>query len=119
MLVTALNPHVGYEKAAQISLLAYREDLSLKDAALKLGDLTAEQFDKWVRPEDDALADEITQRPRGVGAAKGLDVAIVRLGASSFPLPAFEDSAAGGAEVAAIVDHARPGSTDVRNVLLA
>jgi fumarate hydratase, class II len=52
MLVTALNPHIGYEKAAQISLLAYREDLSLKDAALKLGYLTAEQFDRWVRPED-------------------------------------------------------------------
>jgi fumarate hydratase class II len=52
MLATALNPHIGYEKAAQISLLAYREDLSLKEAALKLGYLTAEQFDKWVRPED-------------------------------------------------------------------
>jgi fumarate hydratase class II len=52
MLVTALNPHIGYEKAAQISLLAYREDLSLKEAALKLGYLTAEQFDQWVRPED-------------------------------------------------------------------
>ena len=38
--------------AAQISLLAYREDLSLKDAVLKLGFLTAEQFDKWVRPAD-------------------------------------------------------------------
>ena len=52
MLVTALNPHIGYEKAAQISLLAYREDMSLKEAALKLGYLTAEQFDQWVRPED-------------------------------------------------------------------
>jgi len=52
MLVTALNPHIGYEKAAQISLLAYLEDLSLKDAALKLGYLTAEQFDAWVRPVD-------------------------------------------------------------------
>lgn len=52
MLVTALNPHIGYEKAAQISLKAYREDLSLKDAALKLGYLTTEQFDSWVRPED-------------------------------------------------------------------
>jgi fumarate hydratase, class II len=52
MLVTALNPHIGYEKAAQISLLAYHEDLSLKEAALKLGFLTAEQFDQWVRPED-------------------------------------------------------------------
>jgi fumarate hydratase class II len=52
MLVTALNPHIGYEKAAQISLKAYREDLSLKDAALKLGYLTTEQFETWVRPED-------------------------------------------------------------------
>ena len=52
MLVTALNPHIGYEKAAQISLLAYREDVSLREAALKLGYLTAEQFDAWVRPED-------------------------------------------------------------------
>jgi len=52
MLVTALNPHIGYEKAAQISLLAYREDLRLRDAALKSGFVTMEQFDKWVRPED-------------------------------------------------------------------
>jgi fumarate hydratase class II len=52
MLVTALNPHIGYEKAAQISLKAYREDISLREAALKLGFLTAEQFDNWVRPED-------------------------------------------------------------------
>src|SRR5436853_2539615 len=52
MLVTALNPHIGYEKAAQISLKAYREDLTLRDAALKLGFVTAEQFDEWVRPED-------------------------------------------------------------------
>jgi fumarate hydratase class II len=52
MLVTALNPHIGYEKAAQISLKAYREDLTLREAALSLGFLTAEQFDTWVRPED-------------------------------------------------------------------
>jgi fumarate hydratase class II len=52
MLVTALNPHVGYEKAAKISLTAYREDLSLREAALKLGFVTAEQFDSWVRPQD-------------------------------------------------------------------
>jgi len=52
MLVTALNPHIGYEKAAQISLTAYREDLTLRDAALRLGFVTAEQFDAWVRPED-------------------------------------------------------------------
>jgi fumarate hydratase, class II len=52
MLVTALNPHIGYEKAARISLTAYREDISLREAALKLGYLTAEEFDAWVRPED-------------------------------------------------------------------
>ena len=52
MLVTALNPHIGYEKAAKISLTAYHEDLSLRDAALKLGFLTAEQFEAWVRPDE-------------------------------------------------------------------
>src|SRR6267154_2330343 len=52
MLVTALNPHIGYEKAARISLKAYREDLTLREAALKLGFVTSEQFDQWVRPED-------------------------------------------------------------------
>jgi len=52
MLVTALNPHIGYEKGAQISLKAYREELTLPEAALMLGFLTAKQFDEWVRPED-------------------------------------------------------------------
>ena len=52
MLVTALSPHIGYEKAAKISLTAHREDLSLREAALRLGYVTAEQFDRWVRPED-------------------------------------------------------------------
>jgi fumarate hydratase, class II len=52
MLVTALSPHIGYEKAAKISLTAYHEGLSLREAALRLGYVTAEQFDRWVRPED-------------------------------------------------------------------
>jgi len=52
MLVTALNPYIGYEKAAQIALKAHRENLTLREAALKLAFLTAEQFDEWVRPED-------------------------------------------------------------------
>src|SRR5271169_5316529 len=52
MLVTALNPHIGDEKAAQISLKAYREDLTLREAALKLRFVTGEQFDQWVRPEE-------------------------------------------------------------------
>jgi fumarate hydratase, class II len=52
MLVTALNPRIGYEKSAQISLKAYRDDLTLRDAALQLGFVTSEEFDEWVRPED-------------------------------------------------------------------
>ena len=52
MLVTALNPHIGYEKAAQIALKAYREDTSLREAALALGYVTGEEFDDWVRAEE-------------------------------------------------------------------
>ncbi|WP_334175517.1 class II fumarate hydratase [Pseudoxanthobacter sp.] len=52
MTVTALNPHIGYEKAAKIALTAHRENTSLKQAALKLGYLTADEFDAWVKPED-------------------------------------------------------------------
>lgn len=52
MLVTALNPHIGYEKAAQISLTAHRENISLRDAAVRLGFVTRDQFDRWVRPMD-------------------------------------------------------------------
>jgi fumarate hydratase class II len=51
MLVTALNPHIGYEKAAEIALKAHHEDKSLKEAATELGYVTAEQFDEWVDPE--------------------------------------------------------------------
>jgi fumarate hydratase class II len=51
MLVTALNPHIGYEAAAKTALKAHREGLSLKAAALALGVTTAEQFDAWVDPE--------------------------------------------------------------------
>jgi fumarate hydratase class II len=50
--VERFRPHSGYEKAAQLSLKAYREDVSSREAALRLGFLTAEQFDEWVRPED-------------------------------------------------------------------
>lgn len=48
MLVTALNPHIGYDKAAQIAKKAHKEKTSLKEAALALGYLTSEEFDKWV-----------------------------------------------------------------------
>jgi len=51
MLVTALSPHIGYEKAARIAQTAHREGSTLRDAALKLGYVTAEQFDQWVNPE--------------------------------------------------------------------
>jgi fumarate hydratase class II len=52
MLVTALNPHIGYEKSAEIALKAYRENKSLKDTAAELGYVDPGDFDKWVRPED-------------------------------------------------------------------
>jgi fumarate hydratase, class II len=52
MLVTALNPRIGYEKAARIAQTAHREGTSLREAALKLGHVTGEQFADWVRPED-------------------------------------------------------------------
>jgi fumarate hydratase class II len=52
MLVTALNPHIGYDKAAAIAKKAHKEGTTLKEAALALGHLTSEQFDSWVKPED-------------------------------------------------------------------
>ncbi len=52
MLVTALNTKIGYYKAAEIANLAHKKDLTLKEAAIELGYLTAEEFDQWVRPEN-------------------------------------------------------------------
>jgi fumarate hydratase class II len=52
MLVTALNPHIGYDKAAKIAKKAYLEAITLKEAGVSLGFLTAEQFAKWVLPRD-------------------------------------------------------------------
>ena len=52
MLVTALNPHIGYDKAAQIAKKAHKEGTTLKAAALTLGYVTEQQFDEWVRPAD-------------------------------------------------------------------
>ena len=52
MLVTALNTHIGYEKAAKIAKTAHKGNKTLREAAIELGYLTNEQFDQWVRPED-------------------------------------------------------------------
>ncbi len=52
MLVTALNPHIGYAKAAEIAKKAHKEGTTLKAAAVALGHVTAEQFDAWVKPGD-------------------------------------------------------------------
>lgn len=52
MLVTALNTHIGYDKASEIAKKAYKENSTLKEAGLALGYLTAEEFDAWVRPEN-------------------------------------------------------------------
>jgi len=51
MLVTALNPHIGYDKAAAIAKKAHRDGTTLKEAALALGHVTEQEFDAWVRPE--------------------------------------------------------------------
>jgi fumarate hydratase class II len=52
MLVTALNPHVGYDNAAKIAKYAHEKDLTLKEAAATLNLVKPEDFDKWVRAED-------------------------------------------------------------------
>lgn len=52
MLVTALNPHIGYDNAAKIAKKAHKEGITLKESAMSLGLLDSEQFDKWVKPED-------------------------------------------------------------------
>ena len=62
MLVTALNPHIGYEKAAAIAKHAHKQGSTLKAAALELGFLSGEQFDQWVRPE--AMVGALPKRGR-------------------------------------------------------
>ncbi len=52
MLVTALNPHIGYDNAAKLAKNAHKKGITLRESALELGLLTSEQFDAWVRPED-------------------------------------------------------------------
>ena len=52
MLVTALNTHSGYDKAAELAKTAHKEGLTWKHAALALGYLSAEEFDLWVRPQE-------------------------------------------------------------------
>ena len=52
MLVTSLAPHIGYDVAAKIAKKAHQDGTTLKEAALELKAVTAEEFDAWVRPED-------------------------------------------------------------------
>ena len=52
MLVTALNNHIGYDKAAAIAKKAHKEGSTLKESALALGYCTEDEFNQWVRPED-------------------------------------------------------------------
>jgi fumarate hydratase class II len=51
MLVTALNPHIGYDKAAAVAKKAHADGSTLKEAAMALGHLSSDEFDRWVRPE--------------------------------------------------------------------
>ncbi len=52
MLVTALNPHIGYDSAAKVARKAYREGKTLREASIELGLMSPEQFDAWVVPEE-------------------------------------------------------------------
>ena len=52
MLVTSLNPHIGYEKAAEIAKKAYKEESTLKEAAKALGYVEEDDFDRWVIPDN-------------------------------------------------------------------
>ena len=52
MLVTALTPAIGYDRAGAIARHAHREGLTLREAALALGEITGEEFDRWVRPRE-------------------------------------------------------------------
>jgi fumarate hydratase class II len=52
MLVTALNPHIGYDKAAKIAKHAHQKGSSLREAAIELGFLTGDEFDRYVKPEE-------------------------------------------------------------------
>ena len=52
MMVTSLNPHIGYHKAAAIAQRAYAREITLKQAAIELGTVSAEEFDLWVQPRD-------------------------------------------------------------------
>ena len=51
MLVTALNPYIGYDRASKIAKYAYNKDITLKEAALELKELTEDDYDKWVDPK--------------------------------------------------------------------
>ena len=52
MLVTALNPYIGYDKASIIAKTAHKNGLTLRQAAIESGHLTGEQFDEWIKPEE-------------------------------------------------------------------
>ena len=51
MLVTALSPHIGYDRAAEIAKKAHHDGSTLREAALALGYVSAQDFDRWVKPE--------------------------------------------------------------------
>ena len=52
MLVTALNPFIGYDRASKIAKYAYNKNITLKEAALELKELTEEEYNKWVDPKN-------------------------------------------------------------------
>ena len=64
MLITALNEYIGYDKCAQIAKKAHKDGSTLKEAGIKLGFLTSEQFDSWVKPEEMLNPTEYKPKPK-------------------------------------------------------
>ena len=71
MLVTALNPYIGYENAAKTAKKAYKEGISLKEACVSLGFLTEEKFGRGLPPGTDGIKTLLPHPFRKGGAAKG------------------------------------------------
>ena len=71
MLVTALNPHIGYDNAAKIAKKAHAEGTTLKEAALALGLVSAEDMDKWIKPEEMITSGNVTRTEERGGSRVG------------------------------------------------
>ena len=84
MLVTALTPHIGYEKSAKIAQTAHRERTSLREAALKLGHVSEAEFDAWVRARGHDAPERRLTRSGGLGRTPCIRPAAARAACRTF-----------------------------------